>query len=97
MLADTHTHVHTHLSPYSLPTRMKSALDRRERERSKLQESVDAVTESIREMGEEQAAVLQDKRRKEKAHKSKLVRRGRGEVLMLIDGDSLHKAEPVRT
>lgn len=61
-------------------------MDRREEERSKLQETADALKERIEEMKEEQEVILQDKRRKEKTHKSKLVsgtRAGRGLVLIL--------------
>ena len=42
-------------------------------QRAKLQETVDSLKESIQELKEEQSAVLQDKRRTEKAHRGKLV------------------------
>ena len=42
-------------------------------QRAKLQETVDSLKESIQELKEEQSTVHQDKRRKEKAHRGKLV------------------------
>ena len=86
-IVHTRTHIHTHSCTHThlcavqcrpfqhapLPYFLKSTLDQREEVRSRYQESVDSLRESIQEMKEEQATVLQEKRRKEKAHKSKLV------------------------